>query len=490
VLTGGRRTALPRHQTLRATFDWSHNLLADSDRVVLRRLAVFAGSFTLEAATCVVADAALESWQVIERVAELVARSLVVADSSGTARRYRLLETMRAYALEKLADSGELPAIAQRHTSYFRDHLRAGILAWEQTPSVRWLETYAPEIDNVRVALDWAFSLGGDAPLGVELAAASRILWYLMSLVDEGRDRLESAIARLPPGTSKPVEAELWYGYGFLSTGEPRGRALPALKRALALCREIGEPLLLGRVLGLYGLTLARAGGVADGAAALEEARALLAASEGAKSYARCLTNLAIARLIAGRNDEARQLLDEALTLGRASGADFWVLRGLVYKADLEFAEGHVERAIAEARAVAALCRGMRRTGLLAHVLTNLAGYLIVAGALDEARRAVREALPLARQSELGVALLAAGLQHVAAIALREERCEHAARLLGYARAFFTAEFEGRISAKREGPERLHAALCRALPRDRVSALMEEGARWTEEEALAAALAS
>jgi len=489
LLTGGRRTALPRYQTLRATLDWSHNLLTETDRIVLRRLAVFAGSFTLDAAASVVADEQLAQWQVVERVAELVARSLVVADSA-EGRRYRLLETMRAYALEKLADSGEFAALARRHAGRFRDHLAAGVPAWETRPSVQWLATYAPEIDNVRAALDWAFAGGGDEALGVELAAASRILWYLMSLVEEGRGRLERAIAALTPATPKSIEAGLWYGYGFLSTGEPRGRALPALQRAVSLCRQLDDPIMLGRVLGLCGLTLTRAGRVADGTAALEEARDLLVASGGRKSLSRCLTNLAIARMVAGRCDEARLLLDEALALGRATQADFWVLRTLVYKAEVEFAEGRVDRAVAEAREVVALCRSMRRTGLRGHALCNLAGYLIARGEIDEARSALREGLPLARQSELGTAMVAGGLQHLAAIALGEERRERAARFLGYAHAFFTAEFEGRISAKLESHERLLEELRRSLPPDRLAALMETGARWTEDEAMAAALAT
>jgi predicted ATPase/DNA-binding winged helix-turn-helix (wHTH) protein len=490
LLTGGRRTALPRYQTLRATLDWSHNLLTETDRIVLRRLAVFAGSFTLDAAASVVADEQLAQWQVVERVAELVARSLVAADSASAGRRYRLLETMRAYALEKLADSGEFAALARRQAGYFRDHLTTGVLAWETLPSVQWLATYAPEIDNVRAALDWAFAGGGGEALGIELAAASRILWYLMSLIEEGRGRLERAIAALTPATPKSIEAELWYGYGFLATGEPRGRALPALQRAVALCRQLDDPLMLGRALGLCGLTLTRAGRVADGTAALEEARDLLVASDGRKSLARCLTNLAIARMVAGRCDEARLLLDEALSLGRAAQADFWVLRTLVYKAEVEFADGHVDRAIAEARGVVALCRSMRRSGLRGHALCNLAGYLIAQGEIDEARSALREGLPLARQSELGTAMVAGGLQHLAAIALSEERRERAARFLGYAHAFFTAEFEGRISAKLESHERLLEELRHSLPPDRLAALMETGARWSEDEAMAAALAT
>jgi tetratricopeptide (TPR) repeat protein len=472
-----------------SALEWSHQLLAQTDQIVLRRLAVFAGSFTLDAAARVVADQDLADWQVVDRIAELGAKSLVVADLAGAARRYRLLATTRAYALEKLADSGEFAALSRAHAGYFRDHFQSALAGWEAMPSVQWLATYAPEIDNLRVALDWALTAGGDPALGIELAATSRVLWYLLSLIPEGRARLERAIAALTAATPVSVEAQLWYGYGFLTTGEPRGRALPALRRAVALCRGIGEPLALGRALALHGLMLARAGYLAEGVAALEEACAVLASQGRQKSYARCLTDLAIARLVAGRLGEARALIDQALDLGRAAGADFWVLRTLIYKAEVEFAEGHVGRAIAGAREVIALCRSMRRGGLRGHALCNLAGYLIAERALDEARAALREALPLAHESELGTALLAGGLHHLAAIAESENRWDRAALLLGYADAFFAAEFEGRNPAKQHIHERLLERLRRAVAPDQLAALMEAGARWTAEEAMAAGLA-
>jgi predicted ATPase/DNA-binding winged helix-turn-helix (wHTH) protein len=123
LLTGGRRTALPRHQTLRATLDWSYELLSEAERVVLRRLSIFAGSFTLEAAGAIAANAELAALDVINAVANLVAKSLVIANAGDTIARYRLLETTRVYALEKLTEGSELEHIARRHAEYCRDVL-------------------------------------------------------------------------------------------------------------------------------------------------------------------------------------------------------------------------------------------------------------------------------------------------------------------------------------------------------------------------------
>jgi hypothetical protein len=192
---------------------------------------------------------------------------------------------------------------------------------------VAWLANYGPEIDNVRTALDWCFGAGGNRPMGVELAGVSTILWYLSSRIGEGCIQIDRALAHIGPDTPKAVEACLWYSHGFLTTGRPKGRALPALERAVALYREIADPLPLGRALDVYGLSLTRAGRLEDGDAALSEAAALLAGRSEQKSYVRCLTNLAVARIAMGRFEEARSLIAEAMARGRAAEADYWVLR-------------------------------------------------------------------------------------------------------------------------------------------------------------------
>ncbi len=488
VLTGGRRTALPRHQTLRATLDWSHRLLAEPDRIVLRRLAVFAGSFTLEAAGRVVTDGALPEWEVVSRIAELVDKSLVVADTAGPERRYRLLETTHAYAMEKLADSGEFGPLARLHARHMRAHLTDALTVWEQTPSTEWLERLGPEIDNVRIALDWAFGPDGDPALGVELAASSYLLWYLLSLMQEGRVRLERATAMLGSGTPKVIEARLWYGYGFLSTGEPRGGALPALARAAELFRELDVPVDRARACAFLGLNLVRTGALHEGLAALQEGCGLLQASEQPKSYVLCLTNLAIAHTVAGQYAEASRALNEALAVGQHSRADFWVWRAMIYQAEVQFAEGRIEVAIALAREVIGRCRAARRTGLLGHALCNLAGYLIAAGAIEEASEALREGLPLTEESELDAVLLAGGLQHRAEIAARQNHLERAAQFIGYAHAFFATEFAGRSPAKRSIEAGILERLRASLPPERLAELMHAGAHWREDEAMTAAL--
>jgi predicted ATPase len=200
LLTHGRRTAVPRHRTLGATLDWSYELLSDAERTVLRRLGIFAGRFTIEAARAVAGGAAGPATSVDDIVANLVEKSLLVADIGSETIFYRLLDTGQAYALQKLRESGELQALEQRHARYQRDLIQRAELEWETQTTAEWLATYSPQIDDLRKALDWAHSPAGDAVLGIELAAASVPLWCQMSLIEECRSRTEHALTALESG--------------------------------------------------------------------------------------------------------------------------------------------------------------------------------------------------------------------------------------------------------------------------------------------------
>jgi predicted ATPase/DNA-binding winged helix-turn-helix (wHTH) protein len=188
LLTNGRRTALPRHQTLRAAFDWSYELLSPGEQRLLCHLAIFPGAFTFEAAEAV---GALEGagHLIMDRISSLVAKSLVTADEAPC---WRLLETTRAYALHKLAESGEYLATARRHAEY----VWAIIVPTTTEPilTVDDLIRHGRELDNVRAALDWSFSPDGDVAVGVALVAAFAPVWIHLSLVGECRKRAEQVL--------------------------------------------------------------------------------------------------------------------------------------------------------------------------------------------------------------------------------------------------------------------------------------------------------
>ena len=243
LLTSGRRTALPRHQTLGATLDWSYDLLAEMESAVLRRLSVFAGHFSLDAALAVAGD--LPAPLVVDHIANLVAKSLLVADLRDRAAQYRLLDTTRLYAFDKLRSAAELPGAALRQVEYYRAVFTHAEAESETLPQAEWLAIYSRHLDNVRAGLDWAFSPEGDPQIGVALTVAVLPLWVQLSLLGECRERVERALACLDSadaGTERP-RMQLSAALGWsLMYGVGRAReAGPAWTTTLKLAESLHD---------------------------------------------------------------------------------------------------------------------------------------------------------------------------------------------------------------------------------------------------------
>jgi predicted ATPase/DNA-binding winged helix-turn-helix (wHTH) protein len=257
LLTGGSRT-LARQQTMRATLDWSYDLLSESERVVLRRLGVFVGPFTMDAASAVAAGVDIPGSEIADSVANLVGKSLVSTDVGGAIVYYRLLETTRAYAREKLIGSAEFDHFAQRHAEYFRDLFEDAEAELETRPTAEWLPAYRPHIDDLRAALDWAFSPSGDAGVGVALTAAAVPLWTRLSLLTECRARVEQAIAGLarqvPSDQRRDMRLYLALGHAILHSRASAGQEMrAAFTKALELAEILDDTgYRLGAIFGLY----------------------------------------------------------------------------------------------------------------------------------------------------------------------------------------------------------------------------------------------
>src|SRR5947208_2233774 len=189
-----RRATTARHRTMRAVVDWSYKLLREDEQHFFRALGIFAGGFTVEAAAAVVLDAAKTRMDAIDRLADLVAKSLVVADVSEAKPRFRLLDTTRAYAIEKLDESAERDQIARRHAEYHRQIFERAEVESAARRTDEWLADYAREIDNLRAALDWAFSSDGDASIGMALTAAAVPPWMRLCLPAACRGRAARAL--------------------------------------------------------------------------------------------------------------------------------------------------------------------------------------------------------------------------------------------------------------------------------------------------------
>ena len=243
LLWRGRRTALPRHQTLNAMLDWSYNLLSQHEKAVLCRLSVFVGDFSLEAACAVAADAEIDQTSSTSAIISLLAKSLISKTESRGSTYYRLLETTRIFAQTKLADRGERNCVARRHATFFSDFLQHDLLVQSRFGE-HDLSRYAAHIGNVRAALQWAFSEEGDVTLGVELAAWAAPLLVGLSLLEECTRWCERALASLEDrtrGTRQEMILQEAVALSLMYTGGNSEKVRAAIERGLHLEETFGN---------------------------------------------------------------------------------------------------------------------------------------------------------------------------------------------------------------------------------------------------------
>ncbi len=240
LLTGGRRTALPRHQTLRATLDWSYELLTAEEQRVLRHLSAFPAGFTLSAAA---AAANAKESSIALSISSLVSKSLVTLDASGSATRWRLLETVRVYSLEKLAASQENDDAMRRFVEYYVSLFAPFVRDDQLQAAIDNLGRYRREIDNLRAGLNWTFSPDGDTSLGVELAATAGDFWIAASMVSECCEWAEKALSEIDPAkdTRREMVLRCSFGIALLYTQGMTPYTRAVLIQALALARRLED---------------------------------------------------------------------------------------------------------------------------------------------------------------------------------------------------------------------------------------------------------
>jgi predicted ATPase/DNA-binding winged helix-turn-helix (wHTH) protein len=315
----GSRTAPPRQKTLQATLDWSYGLLSDVERLVLRRLAVFVGHFTLDAALDVVTSATLDRSAVFGAIDSLVAKSMVATRPIGAMVRYRLLDTTRAYALDIGIDAAEAADLAVRHATYYRRWLEQTGNEWETLSTGTERAPYFAGLNNVRAALEWCFGDNGSIDIGVRLAAAAAPVFLAMSLFPEGHRWSESAILALDDATrGGPEEMRLQavLGVALMFTRGNGEAARSALERSLAIAEGRGDAPDQLQLLNLLHIFHQRTG---DFKATLHYARRSLSvaeaiASPAALGLAHCLMGSALHNV--GELAGARAELEAALESG------------------------------------------------------------------------------------------------------------------------------------------------------------------------------
>jgi predicted ATPase len=501
VLTGGSRTAVPRQQTMRALIDWSYDLLSPNEQRLFRRLAIFVGGWTLDTAGAVsgvdqAAEDAIESWEILDLLSSLVDKSLVHTEETEGRMRYRLLESVRQYGRERLAETGEYAAVARLHAAAILALGEELYRVFETTPEPAWLARAEPELENFRAALTWALGAQGDELLGRRLAAALRPVWTRFAAA-EGQRWIRAARARSVTAMPASVEAALDLAEAAIAVAlAQRKTARERAERALALYRELDDPLRVAQAQHLLGRALVDLGDIEEGetmlASALKGARAV-----GVRSViADVLQSAAIARSHAGDVAGARPLFAEALAMFRSIGEKRVSSTIAGNLAEAEFHEGNAVEALRLEHEALTAYRAFHHKLGAAISLSNTAAYLISLERYDDARISAQEGLAAARDAhwEAGVAW---GLQHLAAAAAlrpaadeepsRSDRLR-VARLLGYVDACLNGLEALRQYTEQQEYDKMLAALRDALGKDQLLKLMAEGAAWSEDQAVGEAL--
>ncbi len=494
VLTGGARTAMRRHQTLRAALDWSHGLLSEAEQRVLRRLGVFVGGFALELAQGVACDEGLDEWAVLDALSGLVDKSLVVASvTEGTeAPRYSLLETTRAYALEKLAAAGETDACIERHTQAvcaFFERFEEARRGDGDTLSQRELvRRTAPELDNERAALAWAMGDAGpvlgeaagrkvrDLDLAVGLAGSAMLTFGNVGLMPEAADQLMGLRERLdsaPTGSVSPLRAaRFWQSLTILgqSAHVPLAVALDAADRAEVFYRAQGLRRRLAYLLVMKTVVLTMAGRWPAASRLLQEARELEARDWPARSIGARLRSEGWVLNAQGQHEQAMVPFREMHRLMQATTGE---ARHLM-ESETELCRclhlaGRDDECIVLAQAVIA-----REGGDTIVTMAMLLRVLMLAqarsGRIADACRTLRDALP--RWRRYGLKLASGDL----AVVLAELGCwADAARVGAAAHAYMRRQHIVWHPSMQHAIERREALLAAA------ACAPEDRARWQRE---------
>ena len=486
ILTGGDRTALPRQQTMRALVDWSYNLLNERERTILNRSAVFAGGWTLEAASEICSDDEIEAWEVLDLLSSLVDKSLVVVEVGGTSERYRLLESTWQYAREKLAEAKENEQLNRKHAEYFLRVAQAADAAYESTPSDTWIAGLEPELDNYRAAMGWALLNKHDVALGAALAAALRDLWISVGSRVEGLRWINLALDALGGMEPNPTTATLWQGLAVTSEGFGEA-AFEASERALKQAQGLGDESLIALAQSGYGFALDRRGRFDEAQEVYTKSVPQLRKTGRTKQLARVLSWWSIIHFIRGASDEARKGFSEALAVARTLADEQLMATVLGNLAELSFAEGDVDKAIVSGEESLALRVKAKNATGTANGYTNLAAYHLARGEVERAKALAREAIRWAREGQSQLMLVWI-IQHLTVIRAREGDPKAAARLLGYVNKMFLESGFTREPTEQWSYEQLMVALHEHLTDDEIGMLGAEGAAWTEDQAVEEAL--
>jgi len=481
LLATGNRTVPPRHRSLHATMEWSHELLSEDERVLFRRLAVFSGPVDLAAVQAVASEPGME---ILELLTGLVDKSLVVADTSAGVARYGFLQTIRHYARERLAESGDT-GLQRRLALHYALVFDAAAEAWPTMPTAEWLPPLVAAAAELRSALHWCFGPEGDADVGLRLIGASTPLWWELPNLPlrEYRSWFDRAVQRIGPETSPEVAGRVWFGHAWREMRQSDRENLPSAERAVALLRQTSDRVGLGAALWRAASAAMRPETPAVAVDWLNEAEAVLRQVMPGKWLALVLIRQGDLHMRAGENAAALAAYEEAMQLARRTGYWYGLTNGGANLADLLFQLGRAEEALLQLRHLRRILPLGPRTPLTC----TLAAHLAMADLPGEASDAIGEVVTMAPGIGYDSAL-ARGMETLALLRIEAGDVAGAARLAGYAWSVMPPAT--RWGAPRAVFQRLEAALAKALPTTDRARYNRQGAAWDEASAAVEAKAA
>jgi predicted ATPase/DNA-binding SARP family transcriptional activator len=493
LLTGGSRTALPRQQTLRALIDWSYDLLSESERRLLCRLSVFAGGWTLEAAEGVCAGDGIEEWEVLDLLTQLVEKSLVLYEEQAGEARYRLLETVRQYARDRLQEMGEAPSVRGRHLSYFRRRVEETAPRRSRVELGVWLDRQQRDHDNLHAAIDWSLTAEEGCEEGLALILELLTYWDLRSRFGEAREYLRRFTDR---SAEWPIHerTRLLHMAGLVAMKQadyPAARRYFAELRALQVQQgELNED---PSDLQDYGALALQEGDYAQAAAFLHESLRLYREAEQAGApfeigaMAWTLDTLGSVAYCEGDLRSARSFYEQSLTLFRRVDASVGIASALLGMGRIAAMQGDYCAARTLLDQSLSLFRGEKVRHATIGVLNHLARLCWLEGDYATARGHLVESLALCRETgRYGLTIHT--LDSAGHLAQRQENSALAVRLLGATAALREAIGEALHTVERAEYEGSLAAARTALGEEAFAAAWSEGQAMTLEQAIAYAL--
>jgi predicted ATPase len=491
VLAGGGRTALPRQQTMRATIDWSFDLLSAAEQRVFERLSVFAGGCMLAGAQAVCTGEDVATADVVDVISSLVDKSMVVAEFDGLEPRYGLLESFRQYAYEKLASRGEAAVVAHRHALACCETANRLMLAARYEPGSVHRRMLHDEFDNWRSALRWSLTERGDVLLGIELVGNLLMAW--LASPAEGHHWITTAIGLVDERTPTKLVARLMATKATSACQHNDFETqLASSQEAYLLFRTIGD--LSGTVWAQERVAdaLHHFGRFTESDAALREALAGVKVLGEHRLEAQIRQTLAGNRAGLGDITAARVYIAEAVLIYEQCGANGNAAHAISDLGAFEFCEGNVELALSSVTHALAVFRDIGYTIGIADNLVGVATCLVALGRYNEALEFAREALALACENQLTLTS-ALALEQVGTVAAFQPETARELNRLGYTQAAriigFAEEHSKNRGHQRRGfelqeRERCERALREALGGGTLARLTAEGAEMTLEQAI------